>query len=215
MTIPGAGGQPPPRIDQQYPGSTPVPVSPGGQPLARVTQIIVTPGGVLQGIFTYSSNPPAAGTLIESASVISAGVDKYGNNFLAGHSSYGSGFATSVQAGQVAFYTGSLSGGWTFEANIQVSVAGLLILEAASTLISDNLEVGSNLTVDGTLSVGGSSDTGTPSTNSTSNNGLTDGTIGGTSGAASAGTAHTHGPGSFSVNNGHHTHDLQNHFHAL
>ena len=43
---------------------------------------------------------------------------------------------------------------------------------------------------------------------STSNNGLANGTISGTSGAQSAGTAHTHGGGSYAVNDGHHSHTL-------
>ena len=43
---------------------------------------------------------------------------------------------------------------------------------------------------------------------STSNNGIANGGISGTSGGASAGTAHTHGPGSFSVTDGHHSHTL-------
>jgi hypothetical protein len=40
----------------------------------------------------------------------------------------------------------------------------------------------------------------------TDNAGLTDGTINGTSGGQSAGTAHTHGPGSYAVTNGQHDH---------
>jgi len=54
--------------------------------------------------------------------------------------------------------------------------------------------------VEGTLFVGGSPDTST--------NGLPNGGIQGTSGAQSAGTAHTHGPGSYSVTNGMHFHTL-------
>jgi hypothetical protein len=72
-----------------------------------------------------------------------------------------------------------------------------------------------NCTINGTLSVGGSTSTGTPSNNSTSTNGLTNGTINGTSGAASAGTAHTHGAGSYAVNNGQHAHNLNSHAHPL
>jgi hypothetical protein len=56
------------------------------------------------------------------------------------------------------------------------------------------------MTIAGTLSVNG--------TDQTSTVGLPNGGIQGTSGAQSAGTAHTHGPGSFSVTNGQHHHTL-------
>jgi hypothetical protein len=165
------------------------------------------------GAFFYSGTP-AAGNLVESITS-AAGTDGFTNEFLAGHSSYGPGYATSAQAGQVAFYTGSLAVGWTFQGGIQVTGAGLLVLTATSALFSDNLEIGSNLTVDGTLTVGGSTDTGVPTNNSTSTNGLTSGVINGTSGGASAGTAHTHGPGSYAVANGQHAHNMNNHLHPL
>jgi hypothetical protein len=55
--------------------------------------------------------------------------------------------------------------------------------------------------------------TGPPSNNSTSTNGISSPGIVGTSGGASAGTAHTHGPGSYVVGSGQHSHDLQNHAH--
>jgi hypothetical protein len=72
-----------------------------------------------------------------------------------------------------------------------------------------------NCVINGTLSVNGSTNTGTPSNNNTSQNGLTDGTIHGTSGSQSAGTAHTHSAGSYAVGNGQHTHNLSSHEHAL
>ena len=55
--------------------------------------------------------------------------------------------------------------------------------------------------------------TGGPSINSTSTNGLSSPGITGTSGGASAGTAHTHSAGSYVVGSGQHSHDLQNHAH--
>lgn len=133
MTIPGQGGQVPPRPDQQYlTGQQGVPMAPGGQPVLRVTEIIVTPGSVLEGIFTYSSGPPAAGTLIESASVATAGVDAYGNHYLAGHATYQAGFATSLNGGFVAFYTGSLAAGWTFQGQLEVAAGGALVIDFPS-----------------------------------------------------------------------------------
>jgi hypothetical protein len=78
-------------------------------------------------------------------------------------------------------------------------VAGQLQFQGAAFYNGTTLTV-QNATVTGTLTVGGSTSTGT--------SGLPDGTIHGTSGGASAGTAHTHGPGSFAVGNGQHSHVL-------
>lgn len=167
MTIPGAGGQPPPRPDQQTYPQPYVPVSPGGTPRIRVTEVIITPGGILEGIFTYSSNPPAAGTLIETAGVQAAGTDPYGNHFVPGHASYAGNFATALNAGFVQFYTGSLAGGWTATGSITTdSLGDIAILAAAgrqTITLNQTLDDGSgNMTVAGTLTVGGSSSTGPP-----------------------------------------------------
>lgn len=161
MTIPGAGGQVPPRPDQQLQAAQPVPVSPGGQQVAHLTEIIITPGGVLQGIFTYSTNPGAAGTLIETASVAAAGTDKYGNHFVTGHASYAAGFAASLNAGFVQFYTGSLAGGWTASATIETDTLGDILLIPSSgrsvTTANNTLDDGSgNLTAAGTGAFNGS-----------------------------------------------------------
>lgn len=177
------------------------------------------------GIFVYSS-APAAGNLIASNAPLS-GTDAFGNHYLQGDSAYGSGFATSLNGGFVTLYSGSLSGGWTSQATLTLS-SGVLFLTAASginladaTVVGSTLEVqgvltaDSNVVVSGTLSVGGSTSTQGPSNNSTSTNGLTNGQIAGTSGAASAGTAHTHGAGSFAVTNGQHAHTLSGHTHVL
>ena len=94
-------------------------------------------------------------------------------------------------------------------------IDGTLFGTGGVLTVGDAVQLNSNLTVTGTLSVGGSTDTGTPTNNNTSQNGLTDGTIHGTSGSQSAGTAHTHGPGSFAVGNGQHTHNLNSHQHPL
>ena len=160
MTIPGAGGQVPPRPDQSGIAQAAGPpsgvvVAPGGKPVTRVTQLIVEPGGVLQGIFTYSSNPPAAGTLIESASVTTAGTDAFGNNYVTGHASYSANFAASLSAGLIQFYSGSLAGGWTPTALIQADSLGDIVIQAASgrsvTTNNNTLDDGSgNLTAAGT-----------------------------------------------------------------
>lgn len=166
------------------------------------------------GEFFYSA-APAAGNLVESVTN-AAGTDPFGNIYLNGHAAYGAGFATSMQAGELGFYLGSLAAGWTFQGDLLISlIDGHLIVNFTNFEVAGSLTVDSNLTVTGTLTVGGSTSTGTPSNNNTSQNGLTDGTINGTSGAASAGTAHTHPPGSFAVTNGQHTHNLNSHTHPL
>lgn len=78
-------------------------------------------------------------------------------------------------------------------------VNGEIDLLAGLVTTLSAMQVGGALTA-GTLSSGGAS--------STSTTGLPNGGIQGTSGGASAGTAHTHGPGSYSVTNGQHHHTI-------
>ena len=159
---PGSGGLTPPPVNAPAGQATPIGVQPGtSSQIARVTEIVITPGGVLEGIFTYSSSPGAAGTLIESASVATAGTDQYGNHFVTGHASYAAGFAASLNAGFVQFYTGSLSGGWTASATIETDSLGDILLIASSgrsvSTIDNTLDDGSgNLTVTGTGTFNGS-----------------------------------------------------------
>lgn len=164
------------------------------------------------GTFAYSGTP-AAGNLINSSGVSFGSTDSFGNNYLAGASSYGSGIASSITAGGVTFYTGSLSAGWS-------SVSTIAYLPASSELFVNAgqvqfnaalVEMNGDLTVLGTaLTVNGvniiTALSGAAVNGSSAMAGLTDGTIHGTSGAQSAGTAHTHGPGSFAVGNGQHNH---------
>jgi hypothetical protein len=142
VTIPGAGGQVPPRPDQTVLSYQPVPVSPGGTPIARVTEIVITPGSVLEGIFTYSTNPGAAGTLIASSNTAAAGVDQYGNNYLAGTASYQAGFAYAMNAGFVDFYSGSLAGGWTVQAGIEIDSGGDMLLFANGNIFANGTQIG-------------------------------------------------------------------------
>jgi hypothetical protein len=79
-----------------------------------------------------------------------------------------------------------------------------------------NRAIGQTLTLNGQLAavvnqLSGVATTSNGLTNGTingssSNAGLPDGTINGSSGGASAGTAHTHGSGSYAVANGNHNH---------
>ena len=164
------------------------------------------------GTFVYSTAGPGAGNLIASIADV-AGTDSFGNHYTDGHGTYDNvnGLATSLSAGLVQFYTGSLAGGWTAGATVATDPSGDILLTPKAgrgVLTSLNtLDNGAgaasfsgNVTVAGTLSVSGSTSTG--------NTGLPDGTIHGTSGPASAGTAHTHSPGSFAVGNGQHSHVL-------
>lgn len=148
------------------------------------------------GAFFYSA-APAAGNLTASITN-AAGTDSFGNNYLAGHATYGASFATSLNSGFVSFYTGSLAGGWTQQAFVETDAGGDLLLTANGQIV---------LTATTTLALSGTSVTINGSS-STATSGLPDGTIHGTSGGASAGTAHTHGPGSFAVGNGVHNHVL-------
>jgi hypothetical protein len=173
----------------------------------------------VNGEFFYSGTP-ATGNLVAS-NTPAAGTDQYGNIYLANVSSYGAGFASSLGSGFVTLYNGSLAVGWTPQATLATGISGGLFLTAALGItLADAATAGAGLTVTGglitdTLTVNGSTSTGTPSNNNTSQNGLTDGTIAGTSGAQSAGTAHTHSHGSYAVNNGQHTHNLNSHTHPL
>jgi len=188
--------------------------------VGAITGIVIT-GSTFEGTdfiidsageFFYSGTP-AAGNLVESVAS-AAGVDSFGNNYIGGHATYAA-FAASLSGGFMAFYTGSLAAGWAFQSQIETDSSGDLILSTASgTLIlsaagavtitgavqAQSFTSLGDTSVEGTLFVGGSPDTST--------NGLPNGGIQGTSGAQSAGTAHTHGPGSYSVTNGMHSHTL-------
>ena len=142
------------------------------------------------GDFIYSG-PPAAGNLASSVAP-AAGTDQYGNNYLAGVATYAATFATSLAAGFIQFYTGSLAGGWTAKGSIQTGALGEIIMLAATgrSVLTNNqtLDDGSgNMTVAGTLSVNGSTNTG-----SGNNGGVTSGPSGTVNSFPAAGPNHTH-----------------------
>lgn len=188
MTDPGTGGLVPPPINAPAGAPIPVGVQPGttGQVVARRVIIIGTGGELL--VYTPTAG---AGTLINSVAG-AATTDNYGNNVLSGSATYGPGFATSMQAGIVQFYTGSLAGGWTAAGSVGTDSLGDILLLAAlgRTVITLNntLDDGSgNMTVAGTLTVGGSSSTGPGD-----NGGVTSGPSGTVSAFPAAGPNHTH-----------------------
>jgi len=175
--------------------------------------------GTISGgqLFIYNG-APGAGNLVLSNANPGTTTDGFGNQVIPGATAtYGPGFANAMIGGAVLYYAGSLSGGWAFTAQILTDVGGDLLMETTGGTVTvsaaGNVSISGNLTVSGTFTASG--DTGTPTVNNTSTNGVADGTIHGTSGAQSAGTAHTHGPGSFALGSGQHNHDLQNHAHPL
>ena len=189
------------------------------------------------GIFVYNGVPGPGNQPI--ATITTKTSDPFGNPVQTGITSYGnanlwaqllSGILTlNTIAGQaqsstisqqgtadLLISTGSVSGGTQALLELQASdsaggagTAKAIIQAGAVTMTA------TSVTITGTLSVNGSTNTAVPVPNATSTNGLPDGTIHGTSGPASTGTAHTHSPGSFAVGNGQHSHDTQNHLHAL
>ena len=143
----------------------------------------VTIRGSLVGTtqFNYSGTP-AAGNLVQTSGIVTPGTDGFGNNYLAGVTTYGSTFATSLNGGFVNLYSGSLAGGWTLQAEIETDASGDLILVCAG---SGSIQLSSAVV----FGAGGATGTGLPAGTPT----------GGPNGAVFAG--HTH---DFDG----HTHDL-------
>lgn len=172
--------------------------------------------------FFYSSK--TLGGLTQSVTEAS-GTDAYGNAYIAGTATYANNgsfwSAVVVDSGVVTWYMATGPGGpWTSEAGIgfnfnALTGGGLQFTGPAGNGMTGDLNVTGSITVTATLTVNGTDVGATLSAiraalsgASTSTNGLPNGTITGTSGAASAGTAHTHGGGSYSVTNGQHSHTL-------
>ena len=141
------------------------------------------------GAFFYSPSE-AAGNLVASIAA-TAGVDAFGNNYVTGHASYAGGFAASLNAGFVQFYTGSLAGGWTAGASIQTDAFGdIFILAQAGRSVTTN-----NNTLDdgaGHMTVTGLTVNGSTSTGAGDNGGVTSGPSGTVSSFPAAGPNHTH-----------------------
>ena len=199
------------------------------------------------GLFGYSPSA-GAGNLIFSIAAVS-GTDPYGNAYQSGITDYsGANIWAQLQAGVInlngaagQFQTGQLGtsgSGTTFlssglETNTD-SGAEVITQSATAaggsstvTISAADFQVNHNAVISGTLTVNGTdlgglvaSIVAALSGQATSTNGLTDGTINGssstaglpnggingTSGGASAGTAHTHGGGSYAVTSGQHSH---------
>ena len=193
-------------------------------------QGILATEGVIEGptivgsdAFFYDPSP-GFGNLAQSITAAD-GTDQYGNAYIAGTSTYadnGSFWSAVVIAdGVVTWYEASGPGGpWTSEAGIGFSWnsstgGGLIFTGTAGNSMSGDLSVTGSVTASVTLTVNGTDVGATLSAiisalsgAATSTDGLPNGQITGTSGAQSAGTAHTHGGGSYAVTNGQHSHNL-------
>lgn len=122
MTIPGAGGQVPPRVDQQYQGSQgAATVAPGSLPVIRANKVIVS--GPNEGVFVYNGTPALGNPPIDYMS--NSATDPFGN--------------TLPQAGTVAYVSSTiwaaLTGGQLLFADgtTLASVGGVARVETAST----------------------------------------------------------------------------------
>lgn len=130
------------------------------------------------GAFFYSGTP-AAGNLISSVTN-SAGTDSFGNNYLTGPATYdnSTGIATALNAGFVAFYSGSLSGGWSALSSVSGDSAGNVQVNAGGQL---QLIGSSGVTINGSSSTGAGD-----------NGGVTSGPSGTVNAFPAAGPNHTH-----------------------
>jgi hypothetical protein len=218
VTQPGRGGQQPAPINSAAGQATVVGTQPGVTGgIVRARQVIVSGSG--EGVFVYDG-AAGAGTLVASITGAATTADGSGNAIPAeGYNSYNNyggaigWIALNVGAGVLTgWQAASEAGPWSPVAYITLTVAGggltALGLNAGVTEVSGSLTVGG---VDIVLALSGQPTTTDGLTDGTINGssattGLPNGGIQGTSGSQSAGTAHTHGPGSYSVTNGMHSH---------
>lgn len=203
MTYPGLGGQQQPSVNAPAGQALSIGVQAGTQQaIVRAREVIIA--GASGGLFVYAPSA-GAGNLVSSVTA-TAGVDPYGNNYLVEVATYSGAVAMQMTAGQIIFYTGSLAAGWTSAAQIFLNTGVIELITTGGVITANNtLDNGAGGASFGavavsSLTIGGSSNTG--------NANLSNSGIAGTSGGASAGTAHTHGPGSFAVANDLHHHPL-------
>jgi hypothetical protein len=141
MTIPGLGGQTPPRPDQAY---TPSPgaVAPGSTTIVRANKVIVF--GANEGVFVYNGTPALGNPPIDTLS--NSTTDPFGNAIQPGTVSYASStFWAQLLAGVLNFGTpgmfspaqvGSTAAGAAFMAAGQAvggDTIAQVLLEAPST----------------------------------------------------------------------------------
>ena len=206
----------------------------------NITTNTVVIEGSTGSVLVYSGTP-GSGNLIASIAA-TGGTDAFGNAYVGGITAYsGANVWASLTAGTMSLQgaagqdqtgqVGTSGSGTTFlSSGLQTGAdtGAEVIAESAAaaggsstiTLSATIVETTNGLAVAGALTVGGVNIVTALSGAATTTNGLTDGTIAGssstaglpnggingTSGGASAGTAHTHGAGSFAVISGQHSH---------
>lgn len=179
MTIPGMGGQVPPRPDQQIGQGQQqgVPVSPGSPNVVRARQVIIAGPG--QELLVYSGTPALGNLLFSITNSTVPTTDQFGNHIvpLTGWYDNAGGFFTQIGAGFVTFGTGSLATGWTANTSIQNDGSGDLTISANANLLLNGAVV----------QINGSSSTGLGS-----NGGNTSGPSGTVNAFPAAGPNHTH-----------------------
>jgi hypothetical protein len=170
VTIPGLGGQTPPRADQQYAGQAGVPIGPGSPNVVRARQVIISGPG--EELLVYSGAPALGNLLFSVTNLTVPGTDELGNHIvpLTGWYDNAGGFFTQIGAGFITFGTGSLAAGWTANASIQNDGSGNL-----------------NINATGSVLINGSANTGAGS-----NGGVTSGPSGTVNAFPAAGPNHTH-----------------------
>lgn len=143
MTIPGRGGLPPRRVDQQY-----APPSPGIPPgsaagILRALELIIFGTGANRGVFVYNGTP-AFGTLTESVAAV-ANTDSFNNAYLPGFTSYtnlggGVWVANNISAAnQLAWFTAAgPAGPWTQIASITANTNGDLTIVSGNRIGAGN-----------------------------------------------------------------------------
>jgi hypothetical protein len=141
VTIPGLGGQVPPRADQQMGGSQGqgVPVSPGSPNIVRARQVIIAGPG--EELLVYSPAAGAGNLLFSITNSTVPTTDQFGNHIvpLTGWYDNAGGFFTQIGAGFITFGTGSLASGWTANTSIQNDASGNLNLNANASIFANGV----------------------------------------------------------------------------
>jgi hypothetical protein len=132
VTIPGAGGQTPPRPDQAYKGSAGAVVSPGTSSVVRATKIIVS--GTGEGVFVYNGTPALGNPPIDYLS--NSATDPFGNTLPeSGTVAYASSSIwAALTAGQLIFADGSVLASVAGSFRMENAAGAAVVLSGADTV---------------------------------------------------------------------------------
>ena len=109
MTIPGQGGQPPPRPDQQYQGSQGGAVAAGSTNVVRAREVIVSgPTGAVVGVFVYAAGTTPGLGNEPVGSMTNQTSDPFGNPTEPGTTGYAV-IASGAAAGTYAMQLGQVT----------------------------------------------------------------------------------------------------------